>query len=162
DILPAKFRVYALVGGDSLPLNFAFRDIDRNGTLGGNPVSAGDPKNDRIVAMIPAPGVTTPDSLLTWQISIAVHGTHPRSGDAWRLHLRTPLAEGDAFSFTTRARYVDQAAAKEAFGHPYVVPNPYVEAASFEPARFNVSGRGERRIEFRALPAGCTIRIYTV
>src|SRR5262249_10554174 len=77
-------------------------------------------------------------------------------------HLRTPLAEGDAFSFTTRARYVDQAAAKEAFGHPYVVPNPYVEAASFEPARFNVSGRGERRIEFRALPARCTIRIYTV
>ena len=44
----------------------------------------------------------------------------------------------------------------------HVVPNPYVEAASFEPERFNVSGRGERRIEFRALPAGSTIRIYNV
>ena len=43
-----------------------------------------------------------------------------------------------------------------------MVPNPYLEAASFEPSRFNVSGRGERRLEFRGLPAGCTIRIYTV
>jgi hypothetical protein len=43
-----------------------------------------------------------------------------------------------------------------------VVPNPYVESASFEPARFNVTGRGERRVEFRGLPGNCTIRIYTV
>ena len=45
---------------------------------------------------------------------------------------------------------------------PYVVPNPYIGAASFEPARFAVSGRGERRIEFRAIPLGSTIRIYSV
>ena len=45
---------------------------------------------------------------------------------------------------------------------PYVVPNPYVGAASFEPQRFAVSGRGERKIEFRNLPANCTIRIYTL
>ena len=54
---------------------------------------------------------------------------------------------------------------------PYVVPNPYVGAASFEPDPFGVQGRGERRIEFRGLPQsknvggalqGCTIRIYTV
>jgi len=42
------------------------------------------------------------------------------------------------------------------------VPNPYVGSASFEPERYAVSGRGERRIEFRALPQNCTIRIYTV
>jgi hypothetical protein len=42
------------------------------------------------------------------------------------------------------------------------VPNPYVGSASFEPARFAVSGRGERRIEFRAIPINSTIRIYTV
>ena len=33
-----------------------------------------------------------------------------------------------------------------------MVPNPYVGAASFEPARFAISGRGERRIEFRGMP----------
>ena len=43
-----------------------------------------------------------------------------------------------------------------------MVPNPYVASASFEPERFAVSGRGERRIEFRAIPASATIRIYNV
>jgi hypothetical protein len=58
---------------------------------------------------------------------------------------------------------VDQGAARAAFETvPYVVPNPYVEAASFEPAPFNVTGRGERRMEFRGLPSSCTVRIYTV
>jgi hypothetical protein len=57
---------------------------------------------------------------------------------------------------------IDAAAAKAQFGTPYVVPNPYVEAASFEPARFNVSGRGDRRMEFRGLPAGATVRIYSL
>jgi hypothetical protein len=42
------------------------------------------------------------------------------------------------------------------------VPNPYVGAASFEPQRYAINGRGERRIEFRGLPQSCTIRIYTV
>ena len=67
------------------------------------------------------------------------------------------------FSFSTRAQTVDAAAAQAQFpAEPYVVPNPYVEAASFEPARYAVSGRGDRRIEFRGLPSSCTIRIYTV
>jgi hypothetical protein len=58
---------------------------------------------------------------------------------------------------------VDRAAAKEEWGQkPYVVPNPYVGAASFEPAPIGTSGRGERRIEFRAIPVGSTVRIYTV
>ena len=162
DILPAKFRIFALVGGARVPLRFAFRDIDRNGTLGGNTVPAGNPINDRIVALIPVPGTSKPDSLLTWQISIAANGRPPRLGDVWRMRLQNPLGPGDAFSFTTGARHIDAAAAKAEFGHPYVVPNPYIEAASFEPAPFNVRGRGERRIEFRSLPMGCTIRIYTV
>ncbi len=43
-----------------------------------------------------------------------------------------------------------------------MVPNPYLGSASFEPERFAVSGRGERRIEFRGLPASCEIRIYNL
>src|SRR4029453_9174114 len=79
------------------------------------------------------------------------------------LRLDKPLGDGDVFTFTTRGQRVDAAAAAQGFEtRPYVVPNPYVGAASFEPAPFNVSGRGERRIEFRGLPSTCTIRIYTV
>jgi hypothetical protein len=63
--------------------------------------------------------------------------------------------------FETQGDSIDEAGARAGFS-PYVVPNPYVASASFEPERFAVSGRGERRIEFRGLPALCTIRIYTV
>jgi hypothetical protein len=53
--------------------------------------------------------------------------------------------------------------AKQEFtGHPYVVPNPYVGAASFEPSPFGVQGRGDRRMEFRDIPKSCVIRIFTV
>src|SRR5262249_17565332 len=65
------------------------------------------------------------------------------------------------FVFRTGAARVAQAAASGFAETPYVVPNPYIGAASFEPERFAVSGRGERRIEFRAIPLNSTIRIYT-
>ena len=78
--------------------------------------------------------------------------------------INTPFGPGDAFEFTTAPAFVDAAQAASQFEEqePYVVPNPYVAAASFEPERFATAGRGPRRIEFRAIPAGATIRIYTV
>jgi hypothetical protein len=72
------------------------------------------------------------------------------------------LGAEDAFVFVARGEHIDEAQAASASLKPYVVPNPYVGAASFEPERFAISGRGERRIEFRGLPSSCTIRIYTV
>ena len=54
------------------------------------------------------------------------------------------------------------AAVQAADDKPYVVPNPYVGSAAFEPERFAVSGRGVRRLEFRALPPSATIRIFNV
>ncbi|HEY2955354.1 MAG TPA: hypothetical protein VGK89_08925 [Candidatus Eisenbacteria bacterium] len=155
---PAKFKVFALTASGERPLDFIFLDPNNDGTLSG----AGGSSGERIDVLIPRTGIRAPDSLVTWRITIRTTGTPPKAGDVWRLRLQKPLGQGDAFSFDTHARRVDPVAAKQQFVTPYVVPNPYVEAASFEPARFNVSGRGERRMEFRALPAGCTIRIYTV
>ena len=82
----------------------------------------------------------------------------------FRLVVRTPFAVGDVFEFSSTAASVDPDLARSAFEteEPYVVPNPYVGASSFEPERFAQAGRGERRIEFRAVPASATIRIYTV
>jgi hypothetical protein len=85
----------------------------------------------------------------------------PASGDVFRASFLRPLSRNDVFAFTSRAESIDPETAEDQF-RPYVVPNPYVASASFEPERFAVSGRGERRIEFRGLPARCTIRIYTV
>ena len=76
----------------------------------------------------------------------------------------TPAAERRRlFVFRTQRRARRRRAAAAAFAEkPYVVPNPYVGAASFEPERFAISGRGERRMEFRAIPQSGSIRIYTV
>ncbi|MEJ2613450.1 MAG: hypothetical protein P8Z35_00675 [Ignavibacteriaceae bacterium] len=38
----------------------------------------------------------------------------------------------------------------------------YVGIIGFESRGFAVSGRGERKIEFRSLPMNCTIRIYNI
>ncbi len=111
---------------------------------------------------------TTPQ--VTWRIDVDTTGQaargaiiKPKAGDLYWMRLIYPLEAGDAFIFSTAGQKTDAAKAKlQAKQDPYAVPNPYVGSASFEPERFAVSGRGERRIEFRALPKNCTLRIFTV
>ena len=78
----------------------------------------------------------------------------------WRLKLDVPFEPGEVFTFTSQAETASPNAAGAT--EPYVVPNPYLGAASFEPAPFNIKGRGERRIEFRGIAQGATVWIYTV
>jgi hypothetical protein len=88
---------------------------------------------------------------------------NPTLGDEFKLKLRRPFTSGDVFTFATTAAYILTEKAGQQFADgPYVVPNPYVGAASFEPDPFGIQGRGERRLEFRNLPQGCTIRIFSV
>src|SRR5204863_7387901 len=85
--------------------------------------------------------------------------------DVFELKLKRPLGYDDVYTFSTRAQRVDATQAKVQWADsdkPYVVPNPYVGAAAFEPERFAVSGRGDRRMEFRSIPLNASIRIYTV
>ncbi len=63
--------------------------------------------------------------------------------------------------FTTRRADFNRAKALTDMDKIAVVPNPYVGAASWEPASATV-GRGERRVYFIHLPTICTIRIYTI
>src|SRR5262249_60640141 len=87
----------------------------------------------------------------------------PAAGDVYQIHLVRPLNDTDVFTFTTGGAHVDAALAQQQYqADPFVVPNPYVGAASFEPARFAISGRGERRVEFRNVPQNATVRVYTV
>lgn len=102
----------------------------------------------------------------TWTIQLkdATASTKtPTKGDIFEFKLLTPFSSEDVFVFKTSGESIQPNAAKEQFNNnPYVVPNPYVGAASFEPAPFGVSGRGDRRMEFRNIPRNSTIRIYTV
>jgi hypothetical protein len=157
---PAKFRVWRQSAGGEAPMDFRFRDLDNDGTLS----QAGE-YIDIVTYLASQPTV----GKQTWRAQLDTLGQAergairpPAGGDVYQLRLRRPLGVGDVFLFTTRGHRVDETKAREAPFTPYVVPNPYVAAASFEPERFAVSGRGDRRMEFRGLPASCTIRIYTV
>ncbi|MDD5718513.1 MAG: hypothetical protein PHQ53_02365 [Candidatus Krumholzibacteria bacterium] len=154
--IPAKFQVIAHSPDGDLPLDFQFRDLDGNNTLSG--------LNERIdVVTYPVNELTVP--YFTWRFKLKPGSKPPAqppaAGDVIDLRLTRPLSDDDRFVFRTSGEYVDAAAAGEKLA-PYVVPNPYVASAGFEPERFAVSGRGERRLEFRGLPANCAIRIYNI
>ena len=97
----------------------------------------------------------------TFQFFVGPEGTRkPGAGDTLDIRLLVPFGPSDAFVFQTTGSRVDAAVAKASPPQPYVVPNPYVGSASFEPKRFAVSGRGDRRMEFRNIPLGGSVRIY--
>jgi len=155
---PSKFRVIAHTPAGDKKLRFFFTDVDGNGTL--------NFANGEYIDILTGPDSLPIAQAFTWRITPAsVPGTQvmPAQGDTFRLKTFRPYGPEDLFTFTTTGEVVHDAQAKEDFKKgPYVVPNPYVGGASFEPAPYLESGRGERRMEFRGLPASCTVRIYTV
>jgi len=154
---PAHFKIIAADG--TRQFDFRFRDVNRDRTLSAD--------GEFIEVLLPER--EGGPLVVTWRIfydaaRTPVGATPPGAGDVYRLRVQLPLTAEDVFTFTTQGAYVDAARARDQLREqePYVVPNPYVAAAAFEPERFAVSGRGERRLEFRNIPAGATIRIYTV
>ncbi|MEP7028258.1 MAG: hypothetical protein ABI960_06655, partial [Candidatus Eisenbacteria bacterium] len=157
---PAKFEVFALEPAGERKLDFIFRDQDGNGTL-----SRLDERIDIVTRTDAAPN--TP--VITWRVEIDTTGLGangplrpPAAGDVFHATLARPLAADDVFRFTTMGDRVVHGAGQTVSNQPYVVPNPYVGAASFEPSRFATSGRGVRRLEFRGIPLNAVVRIYSV
>ena len=158
---PAKFVVVAHSSDGDRKLDFRFRDFNNDSTLS---------RADELIDIMTFANVATRDSQVTWRVQLDTLGQGgrgpiipPRRGDVFKLRLARPLSSDDVFVFSTDAQRVDTDLARSAWDQkPYVVPNPYVGAAAFEPQRFAISGRGERRVEFRAIPQGGVIRIYTV
>ncbi len=160
--LPAKFRAYAHTDTGDMQLEFDFLDFDLDATLSQD--------GEYIDILTSYPEAPNPQSQITWHAELDTLGQAergplepPGAGDVFDITISQPFGAGDVFVFRTRGEHIDEALARQAFREePYVVPNPYVASASFEPERFAISGRGERRLEFRGLPSRCTIRIFTV
>ena len=159
---PVKFSVVAKTDSGDQKLKFTFYggSNSTNGIL--------DAHGDYI-SILTAANETPTQRKATWRLEVDSAGLNgvpiipPTISDKYELRLFVPFSSNDKFTFLTKEQYIDPNLAKQQFGtDPYVVPNPYVGAASFEPQRFAVSGRGERKIEFRNLPANCTIKIYTL
>lgn len=158
----AMFKVTGIkADGTVLEYDFKFYDKNNSKTL--------DEPDDYIeieTYQTKAPTVAIP----TWNIKLDTTGqwqrgplVPPTLGDEYMFILNKPFNRDDEFTFRSIAQKYDQNLANSEFNKkPYVVPNPYVGAASFEPQRFGVQGRGERRLEFRNLPPNCSIRIYTI
>jgi hypothetical protein len=156
---PVKFRVIAHTPEGDLHIRCKFVDLNNDSTLSPNPGNS-----EEILMLTGADSLPT-NARLTWSVQIRndiASTVRPTLGDVYELKLLYPFAEGDIFTFTTKGESVESEKAKTEFNAPYVVPNPYVGAASFEPGLFATSGRGDRRIEFRGLPQNCAIRIYSV
>ena len=85
----------------------------------------------------------------------------PGVGDKIRISTTREFGSDDTFQFAMRAGALDNTLASQQLDNIYVVPNPYVGAASWERANSGI-GRGERKIEFFNLPKDCTIRIFNI
>jgi len=86
----------------------------------------------------------------------------PSDGDRYYLATTKPFRSGDVFRFTLQGADSSDVLAKSELDDIYVVPDPYVVTASWEPANTYRFGRGERRLHFFNLPRICTIRIYNL
>ncbi len=91
-------------------------------------------------------------------------GTEPAAaGDVYRIETVKSFTERDVYRLGTAGPGVDEDAARAQLELIRVVPNPYVAAASWERGLpGNVSGRGERRVDFVNLPEDARVRVYTV
>ncbi len=151
---PVKFKITGDESGKQF--DFAFRDENGDQTIS-------------------APGeyieIQTQESFASarlrpvWRIEYAgaTAATQPPvGGSIYHLVVSKPFGPGDVFEFSTTGATVAEAASVWGDERPYAVPNPYVGASDFEARPFGVSGRGDRAIEFRAIPAGSEVRIYTL
>lgn len=90
----------------------------------------------------------------------AVMGTNLK----YKLMTTKPFASTDKFTFTAKAGKTDKSAfTNSILDKVQVVPNPYVAFSSIEKPLppLITSGRGERRIEFRNVPANSKINLFT-
>ncbi len=160
--LPVKFTVVFHTSDGDKKAPFFFSDLNGDSTLS---FAAGQSSAEAI-DILSGPDTARPTQRYTWRVQLknaSASTITPTAGDVYEFKLLRPFDANDVFVFNTKGETISSAQAKTEFSNnPYVVPNPYVGAASFEPAPFGVQGRGDRKMEFRNLPKSCTIRIYTV
>ena len=163
DTKPAKFHVIAHTPAGDHRMKFRFHDPDNDGTLS----TGSSAEYIEVFTYTNIAGIDSLQPQPTWRFTLdpaSVAGlVKPRAGDVFDLVLSGPLNFLDTFTFNTGAQSLSAVEALVDWTQkPYVVPNPYVAEASFEAQRYASSGRGERRVEFRSIPSGAVIRIYTV
>ncbi len=106
--------------------------------------------------------VMTPPGIQINRINSILQNEVPVAGDVFLVETDKPFTRDDVLRFTVQGNELNTALPESALDDIYVVPDPYVAVNSLEPRNILLSGRGERRIDFRNLPQECTIRIFTM
>lgn len=86
----------------------------------------------------------------------------PQPGDVYLLETSKPFTRDDVLRFKVEGNEMKEVIAESDLDRIHVVPDPYVAVNSLESRNILLSGRGERRIDFRDLPQQCTIKIFTM
>ncbi len=144
-------------------VQFIFQDVNNNQVF-----DAGDAIFIVCGDSAGKPAIDFPSSRKTWSMTLVMDTTiapslqrAPQTGDVYRISTLKPFRTGEYFEFTSTSPALNIQQAKYDIKKVAVVPNPYVGAASWEPATTQV-GRGPRLIYFTHLPSKCTIHIYTM
>ncbi len=147
--LPLPFEIFNLSQSNEKLLAFV-PDLNRDGIWN---------VNEQIIILEMVNG----EQIASWQLDLEDVGATPAAGDVFFIGTRKPFDAHDAFVINTAAATTDAARVANELKNVFVVPNPYVTSASFEPTNpVSRSERGDRRLYFANVPNKCTIRIYTV
>jgi hypothetical protein len=147
-------------------VQFVFYDLDKNQKFSAGDaifILVGDSAGKRVSDWADA------STHIIWAVQLLIKDTTnkdpnlllPKPGDVIQFTTTKPFRSGDYIEFTTQKADFNRSKAIVDLDKIAVVPNPYVGAASWEPATAT-TGRGERLVYFIHLPNKCTIRIYTI
>jgi hypothetical protein len=159
---PVYFRLFEQGTGATIPFIFSEVDSTNNGQINaGELIQIAFKKQEDRSTLTP-----------TWNILFEspkdANGNalapsefiSPTLGDVFELNTSIPFSSKDAYVLNSTAGFLDNSPDKSVLDEITVVPNPYV-AANVAEAKPFLSGRGERRIEFRNLPEKSVLRIYS-
>jgi hypothetical protein len=160
--LPVDFQIWDI--SNDQPMDFTF-DLIKMGQEGTVPDTIFSPGDIYVLIMNPTRRSYEYES---WNIIVKAPADldssewiEPSIGDIYRVLVSRPFRHEDVFEFTMLMPRMDLSSAKNKMDNIYVVPDPYVVAASWEQPHSFGSGRGERRVDFVNLPQKCTIKIFT-
>jgi hypothetical protein len=159
-----NFMIYEV--GSNRPLDFVFKDGDKDGRV--------DPNEYLYIVFKVDPAALRYTA--SWRIDIGFpllpgggnrilpreEWIEPQPGDKIVFRSNINFSENDKYEFTTFAsKHNENANVAHSLDNIKVVPNPYLSSSILEAQPF-LSGRGERFIRFTNLPSKCTVYIFTI
>ena len=159
---PVYFRLFEQGTGAAVPFIFSEVDSTENGQIdAGELIQIAFKKREDRSALTPTWNITfEPPKDASGQVMSSSEFISPSMGDVFELNTSIPFSSRDTYVLKSSAGYLDKLPDVSVLDEVSVVPNPYV-AANVSEAKPFLSGRGERRIEFRNVPNQSVLRIYS-